>query len=119
MTKQSVILQLANPDAAKKFVEFAASKEMVQLYVNNDYSLPCMKDVTANIPDAQGIVDLVNSGKGELQVTALPKAVADERQNTIQKVIVPEGGEDVTTFLSKLSNTFAENKDEFLELYGE
>ncbi len=115
----AISAKCANPDAAKKFVEFAASKEMVQLYVNNDYSLPCMKDVTANIPDAQGIVDLVNSGKGELQVTAPPKAVADERQNTIQKVIVPEGGEDVTTFLSKLSNTFAENKDEFLELYGE
>ena len=115
----AISAKCANPDAAKKFVEFAASKEMVQLYVDNDYSLPCMKDVTANIPDAQGIVDLVNSGKGELQVTALPKAVADERQNTIQKVIVPEGGEDVTTFLSKLSNTFAENKDEFLELYGE
>lgn len=108
-----------NVEAAKKFVEFAASKEMVQLYVDNDYSLPCIKDVTANIPDAQDIVDLVNSGKGVLQVTALPKAVSDERQNTIQKVIVTEGGEDITTFLTRLSDTFAANKDEFLELYGE
>lgn len=114
----AISAKCANADAAKKFVEFAASKEMVQLYVDNDYSLPCMKDVTANIPDAQEIVDLVNNGKGELQGAALPKAVSDERQNTIQKVIVPEGG-DVTSFLTKLSETFAENKDEFLELYGE
>lgn len=107
-----------NTDAAKKFVEFAASKEMVQLYVDNDYSIPCMKDVTPNIPDAQEIVDLVNAGKGVLQATALPKAVADERQNTIQKVLVPEGGEDVDSFLSNLTKVFQENKDEFLELYG-
>ena len=78
-----------------------------------------MKDVAANIPDAQEIVDLVESGNGALQVTALPKAVSDERQNTIQKVVVPEGGEDVISFLTKLSETFAENKEEFLELYGE
>lgn len=115
----AVSAKCANPDAAKKFVEFAASKDMVQLYVNNDFSLPCMKDVAANIPDAQEIVDLVESGNGALQVTALPKAVSDERQNTIQKVVVPEGGEDVTSFLTKLSETFAENKEEFLELYGE
>ena len=57
-------------------------------------------------------------GNGALQATALPKAVSDERQNTIQKVIVPEGGEDVNSFLTKLSEVFAENKDEFLELYG-
>lgn len=115
----AISAKCTNTDAAKKFVEFAASKEMVQLYVNNDYSIPCIKDVNANIPDAQEIVDLVNNGKGVLQVTALPKAVSDERQNTIQKVIVPEGGEDVTSFLTKLSNTFAENKNEFLELYGD
>lgn len=108
-----------NIEAAKEFVEFAASKDMVQLYVDNDYSLPCMKDVTPNIPDAQDIVDLVDAGKGVLQATALPKAVADERQNTIQKVIVPEGGEDINTFLSNLTKVFQENKDEFLELYGE
>ncbi len=115
----AISAKCANADAAKKFVEFAASKEMVQLYVDNDYSLPCMKDVTANIPDAQEIVDLVEGGKGALQATALPKAVSDERQNTIQKVIVPEGGEDVNSFLTKLSEVFSENKDEFLELYGE
>ena len=108
-----------NTEAAKQFVEFAASKDMVQLYVDNDYSIPCMKDVTPNIPDAQDIVDLVNEGKGVLQATALPKAVADERQNTIQKVIVPDGGEDINTFLSNLTKVFQENKDEFLELYGE
>ena len=39
------LAQKMQADAAKKFVEFAASKEMVQLYVDNDYSLPCMKDV--------------------------------------------------------------------------
>lgn len=108
-----------NVEAAKEFVEFAASKDMVQLYVDNDYSIPCMKDVTPNIPDAQDIVDLVDAGKGVLQATALPKAVADERQNTIQKVIVPDGGEDIDTFLSNLTKVFQENKDEFLELYGE
>lgn len=108
-----------NADAAKKFVEFAASKEMVQLYVDNDYSLPCMKDVTPNIPEAQEIVDLVDEGKGVLQATALPKAVADERANTIQKVIVKEGGEDPETFLTNLTKVFDENKEEFLELYGE
>lgn len=108
-----------NADAAKKFLEFAASKEMVQMYVDNDFSLPCMKDVSANIPDAQDIVDLVESGKGVLQVTALPKAVSDERQNSIQKVIMPEGGEDIESFLTNLTNIFVENKDEFLELYEE
>lgn len=115
----AISAKCANADAAKKFVEFAASKEMVQLYVDNDYSLPCMKDVTAKIPDAQGIVDLVEEGRGVLQATALPKAVSDERQNTIQKVIVAEDGEDVASFLTKLTETFTENKDEFLELYGE
>lgn len=78
-----------------------------------------MKDVTANIPEAQEIVDLVNEGKGVLQATALPKAVADERQNTIQKVTVKDGGEDVNTFLSNLTKVFQDNKEEFLELYGE
>lgn len=106
-------------EEAKEFVEFAASKDMVQLYVDNDYSIPCMKDVTANIPEAQEIVDLVNEGKGVLQATALPKAVADERQNTIQKVTVKDGGEDVNTFLSNLTKVFQDNKEEFLELYGE
>lgn len=110
-----------NVDAAKQFVEFAASKDMVQLYVDNDYSIPCMKDVTANIPDAQEIVDKVEKGEGVLQATALPKAVSDERQNTIQKVVVSEkdGGEDTTTFLANLTKVFESNKDEFLELYGE
>ncbi|HJC90735.1 MAG TPA: extracellular solute-binding protein [Candidatus Mediterraneibacter excrementigallinarum] len=110
-----------NADAAKEFVEFAASKEMVQLYVDNDYSVPCMKDVTANIPEAEMIVNMINEGKGALQSTALPKAVADERQNTIQKVLVPaeDGGEDISTFLENLTKVFQENKDEFLELYGE
>lgn len=115
----SISAKCANADAAKKFVEFAASKEMVQMYVDNDYSIPCMKDVTANIPDAQEIVDLVNDGKGALQATALPKAVSDERANSIQKVIVPDGGEDINSFLTKLTDVFQENKDEFLELYGE
>ena len=110
-----------NPEAAKEFVEFAASKDMVQLYVDNDYSVPCMKDVTAKIPEAELIVNMINEGKGVLQATALPKAVADERQNTIQKVIVPveDGGEDIPTFLTNLTKVFQENKDEFLELYGE
>lgn len=110
-----------NADAAKQFVEFAASKEMVQLYVDNDYSIPCMKGVTANIPDAQEIVDKVEKGEGVLQATALPKAVSDERQNTIQKVVVSEkdGGEDTATFLANLTKVFESNKDEFLELYGE
>lgn len=110
-----------NTEAAKKFVEYAASAEMVQLYVDNDYSIPCIQGAAANIPDAQEIVDLVASGKGVLQATALPKAVSDERSNTIQKVIVSEadGGEDVNTFLSNLTKVFEENKDEFLELYSE
>ena len=115
----AISAKCANAEAAKKFVEFAASKDMVQLYVDNDYSLPCMKDVTAKIPDAQEIVDLVEDGRGALQVTALPKAVSDERQNTIQKVIMPDEGEDIDTFLTNLTETFMENKDEFLELYGE
>lgn len=110
-----------NVEAAKEFVEYAASKEMVQMYVDNDYSIPCIQGVEANIPDAQEIVDLVAEGKGVLQATALPKAVSDERANTIQKVIVSEadGGEDVQTFLSNLTGVFADNKEEFLELYGE
>ena len=73
----AISAKCANADAAKKFVEFAASKEMVQLYVDNDYSLPCMKDVTANIPDAQEIVDLVEGGKGALQATA-PTTILSE-----------------------------------------
>lgn len=115
----AISAKCANVEAAKKFVEFAASKEMVQLYVDNDYSLPCIKDVNANIPEAQDIVDLVNSGKGELQATALPKEVSDLRQNSIQKVIVPEGGEDAKTFLSDLTDAFTANNEEFKELYEE
>ena len=71
------LAQKMQADAAKKFVEFAASKEMVQLYVDNDYFLPCMKDVAANIPDAQEIVDLVEGGKGVLQATA-PTTILSE-----------------------------------------
>lgn len=108
-----------NADAAKKFINFAASKDMVQLYVENDYSLPCIEGVTANIPDAKDIVDLVEEGKGVLQTTALPKAVSDERANSIQKVIVADGGEDPKAFLTNLTKVFEENKDEFLSVYGE
>lgn len=108
-----------NAEAAKKFIEFAASKDMVQLYVDNDYSLPCMKDVTANIPDAADIVSLVEAGKGVLQTTALPKAVSDARQNTIQKVIVLDGGQSVEEYLTDLNKVFEENKSDYLELYGQ
>lgn len=92
---------------------------MVQKYVDNDYSIPCMKDVNANIPAAKEIVDSVNAGNGVLQTTALPKAVSDQYKNTIQKVIVPDGGEDANTFLTNLTKVFTENKDEYLEMYGE
>lgn len=108
-----------NAEAAKEFVNFLASKEMVQKYVDNDYSIPCMKDVNANIPAAKEIVDSVNAGNGVLQTTALPKAVSDQYKNSIQKVIVPDGGEDANTFLTNLTKVFTENKDEYLEMYGE
>lgn len=108
-----------NADAARKFIEFAASREMVQLYVDNDYSIPCMKGVTANIPEAQDIVSMVEDGKGVLQTTALPKAVSDTRQNTIQKVAVLDGGQSVEDYLKDLTKVFEENKSAYLEIYGE
>lgn len=107
------------PEAAKKFLEFIASKEMVQLYVNNDYSLPCIKDVTPNIPEAEDIVALVNDGKGVLQTLALPKAVSDLRQNTIQGIVLTSDATPADEFLKSLTDSFVENKQEYVDMYGE
>lgn len=108
-----------NPDAAKKFLEFLSSKEMVQLYVNNDYSLPCVKEVTPNIPEAEEIVALVDGGKGVLQTLALPKAVSDLRSNTIQGIVLTSDATPADEFLKSLTDSFVENKQEYIDMYGE
>lgn len=89
----------AKDDAIDTFLAYLTSTEGGQMYSDLDHSPSSIKGVVAGIPQAQAVLDLIDSN-GVLDVSSPPAGFEETKRSKLQTVLL-DG--DIDKFLSELS----------------
>lgn len=91
-------------NAIKEFIGFLVSTEGAQLYTDLDKSPSCVKGVTLNVPELDGMNKYIAEKGAVLDVAVLPTGFEDTKRGKIQNVLIDK---NIDAFLEELSNDFA------------
>ena len=89
-------------DAVDKFLLYLSSTEAAQMYSDKDHSPSCIKGVEAQIPQAQAVLDLIDTA-GVLDISAPPAGFEETKRSKLQQVLIDK---DVTAFLTTMTADF-------------
>lgn len=70
-------------DAVDKFLLYLSSTEAAQMYSDKDHSPSCIKGVEAQIPQAQAVLDLIDTA-GVLDISAPPAGFEETKRSKLQ-----------------------------------
>ena len=89
-------------DAVDKFLLYLSSTEAAQMYSDKDHSPSCIKGVEAQIPQAQAVLDLIDTA-GVLDISAPPAGFEETKRSKLQQVLIDK---DVNAFLTTMTEDF-------------
>lgn len=89
-------------DAVDKFLLYLSSTEAAQMYSDKDHSPSCIKGVEAQIPQAQAVLDLIDTA-GVLNISAPPAGFEETKRSKLQQVLIDK---DVNAFLTTMTEDF-------------
>ncbi|MFR4390058.1 MAG: ABC transporter substrate-binding protein [Neglectibacter timonensis] len=89
-------------DAVDKFLLYLSSTEAAQMYSDKDHSPSCIKGVEAQIPQAQAVLDLIDTA-GVLDISAPPAGFEETKRSKLQQVLIDK---DVNAFLTTMTEGF-------------
>lgn len=89
-------------DAVDKFLLYLSSTEAAQMYSDKDHSPSCIKGVEAQIPQAQAVLDLIDTA-GVLDISAPPAGFEEAKRSKLQQVLIDK---DVNAFLTTMTEDF-------------
>ena len=89
-------------DAVDKFLLYLSSTEAAQMYSDKDHSPSCIKGVEAQIPQAQAVLDLIDTA-GVLAISAPPAGFEETKRSKLQQVLIDK---DVNAFLTTMTEDF-------------
>lgn len=89
-------------DAVDKFLLYLSSTEAAQMYSDKDHSPSCIKGVEAQIPQAQAVLDLIDTA-GVLDISAPPAGFEETKRSKLQQVLIDK---DVNAFLATMTEDF-------------
>lgn len=89
-------------DAVDKFLLYLSSTEAAQMYSDKDHSPSCIKGVEAQIPQAQAVLDLIDTA-GVLDISAPPAGFEEIKRSKLQQVLIDK---DVNAFLTTMTEDF-------------
>lgn len=89
-------------DAVDKFLLYLSSTEAAQMYSDKDHSPSCIKGVEAQIPQAQAVLDLIDT-VGVLDISAPPAGFEETKRSKLQQVLIDK---DVNAFLTTMTEDF-------------
>ena len=89
-------------DAVDKFLLYLSSTEAAQMYSDKDHSPSCFKGVEAQIPQAQAVLDLIDTA-GVLDISAPPAGFEETKRSKLQQVLIDK---DVNAFLTTMTEDF-------------
>lgn len=92
----------AKAEAVDKFLQYLSSTEAGQMYSDLDHSPSCIKEVKADIPQAQAILDLIETNS-VLDIEAPPAGFEETKRSKLQQVLIDK---DVTAFLTTMTEDF-------------
>lgn len=92
----------AEAAAAEKFINFLSTTEAAQLYFDLDHSPSCISGVSAEIPQCQGVVDVLEE-KGVLSLEILPAGFEETKRSKIQQVLI-DG--DIDSMLTTMTEDY-------------
>ncbi len=92
----------AKAAAAEKFINFLSTTEAAQLYFDLDHSPSCISGVSAEIPQCQGVVDVLEE-KGVLSLEILPAGFEETKRSKIQQVLI-DG--DIDSMLTTMTEDY-------------
>ena len=89
-------------DAVDKFLLYLSSTEAAQMYSDKDHSPSCIKGVEAQIPQAQAVLDLIDTA-GVLDISAPPAGFEETKRSKLQQVLIDK---HVNAFLTTMTQDF-------------
>ena len=89
-------------DAVDKFLLYLSSTEAAQMHSDKDHSPSCIKGVEAQIPQAQAVLDLIDTA-GVLDISAPPAGFEETKRSKLQQVLIDK---DVNAFLTTMTEDF-------------
>ncbi len=89
-------------EAVDKFLQYLASPEAAQKYSDLDHSPSCIDGVEAKIPQAQAVLDLIETSS-VLDVSAPPAGFEETKRSKLQQVFIDK---DVNAFLTTMTEDF-------------
>ena len=89
-------------DAVDKFLLYLSSTEAAQMYSDKDHSPSCIKGVEAQSPQAQAVLDLIDTA-GVLDISAPPAGFEETKRSKLQQVLIDK---DVNAFLTTMTEDF-------------
>ena len=73
-----------------------------RMYSDKDHSPSCIKGVEAQIPQAQAVLDLIDTA-GVLDISAPPAGFEETKRSKLQQVLIDK---DVNAFLTTMTEDF-------------
>lgn len=104
-----------HPEAARKFVEFLMRPEILQMYLDDECSIGCMKGVQDRAEYAPRVHEMMAKGQARMDATWLPLQVSVIRDKDIAELMPDAGEEEITAYLEKYTKSLQKHKDLYLE----
>lgn len=103
------------PEEAAKFLEFFMRPEILQMYVDDEYSIGCIEGVESRTDYAPEIHRLIAEGRAKMDATWLPLPTSVIRDKDIGELMPDAGAEKISKYLDKYTRSLQKHKDLYLE----
>lgn len=103
------------PKEAAKFIEFFMQPEILQMYVDDEYSVGCIEGVESRMDYAPKINRMITEHTAQMDASWLPLQASVIRDKDIAKLMPDAGREEITEYLKRYTKSLRKHKDLYLE----
>lgn len=104
-----------HPKEAEKFIEFCMRPEILQMYVDDECSIGCIKGVENRAEYAPKVKRMIAEGRAVMDASWLPLQTSAIRDKDIAGLVPDAEPEKITEYLDKYTRSLRKHKDIYLE----
>lgn len=104
------------PEAAQRFLEFLTKPEILQMYLDDEYSIGCLEGVSDRADYAPRMNAFIANGQAQMDASWLPLQTSVIRDKDIAELMPAASFEKVSAYLSKYTKSLRKHSKLYLDV---